>query len=1004
MPVDKTKLAGYNSQSYTNMQKSSNRQWGHLGNHPVKELHRVNRILKLSLILAIILMAGLFFGRSPGMLAQQAATEDVTILPLPVPTNVIGTYIRGASNDGKRLVLESINDYNGRNIDSNSEIWIYEVDSQRMIMITDTANIQETTNNADGTKTIKTLLKVDNFVPAISGDGTRIAFMSNAALGGTTNADGNFEIYLAEIPRGQTTATIRRITNTGANFTDEVLKEIASNYAPSISDDGRTIAFLSTRFFFNAIDGGPAAFTALKEGPNATEPDGNAEVFVYQESTRQYTQVTATRDIDATANFAVKGFNAAPYLSGNGRVLTFLSGFNFPGASANKNTDLNGEIFIHKLGDAVNTVTQVTQTNARSVIPINGPENVLAASTRPLNFDGTKMVFESSGDFAGKNSDKTREIYLADLSGATPSFQQLTNQTTIDFLKTDFGFFPSLNSSGSHVIFSSILNLAPVTTSSVTTDNGDGSREVFRYNIATGKFTQLTFTPLSDQYADQRENRTNAFINNAGNLASFSFESRSLLPAGPILSDLFQAQVRPVTGANSEVPKIANAASYDSTQVARGSLAAIFGTQLSQVTATAASANLPFELNGVTVKVAGIASQLIYVSPGQINLVVPPNVAAADAVDYSINNNGIVSSGKIKVVNIAPGVFTVTGDGKGRAAAQCGQISPDGLTFPLTAPPCDVGNTSQFNTLVLYVTGVRNAQSLTVKIGSQTLLPSYVGPQPDFPGLDQINVTLVSELAAQLDQEIIVSATNVSTVDSNKSAVSFTAAAPAITMLNAASFDGGVVATGSLAIIQGTDLAAATVTATGSELPFTLGGVSATVAGQPARLSAVSSTTITLLVPDNLKEADLAEVVIDNAGKKARGRVKILKAAAGLFTKSNDGSGPAVARCGVLNADGTVTYTDPPCAVGTEAAPKFLRLVGTGWRFANSVTVKIGESDVTTVAAGPLAGVPGNDFIDLRLVPALLGKTDLDIIVTTKVADASRTSRTGVKISFTSSN
>jgi uncharacterized protein (TIGR03437 family) len=180
--------------------------------------------------------------------------------------------------------------------------------------------------------------------------------------------------------------------------------------------------------------------------------------------------------------------------------------------------------------------------------------------------------------------------------------------------------------------------------------------------------------------------------------------------------------------------------------------------------------------------------------------------------------------------------------------------------------------------------------------------------------------------------------------------------------------------------------------------------VSATVAGQPARLSSVSASSITLLVPDNLKEADLAEVVIDNAGKKARGRVKILKAAAGLFTKSNDGSGPAVARCGVLNADGSVTYTDPPCAVGTEAAPKFLRLVGTGWRFADSVTVKIGESDVTTVAAGPLAGVPGNDFIDLRLVPALLGKTDLDIIVTTKVADASRTSRTGVKISFTSSN
>ncbi len=964
----------------------------------------MNRILKFSLILAIIITASLFFWRSPGMQAQQAATEDVTILPLPVPENVIGTYIRGASNDGKRLVLESINDYNGRNIDSNTEIWIYEVDTRQMIMITDTAYIQQNTTNADGTTTVKTLLKVDNFVPAISGDGTKIVFMSNAALGGTTNEDGNFEIYVADIPRGQTTPTYKRITNTGANFTDEVLKEIASNYSPTISDDGRTIAFLSTRFFFNAIDGGPAAFTVVKEGANSTEPDGNAEVLIYQEGTRQFSQVTATRDIDATANFAVKGFNAAPYLSGNGRVLAFLSGFNFPGATANKNTDFNGEIFIHKVGDAVNTVTQITQTNGRSAIPINGPENIIGASTRPLNFDGTRMVFESSGDLTGKNADKTRELFLADLSGATPGFQQLTNQATPDLVKSDFAFFPSLNSVGSYVVFSSTLNLVPATTSSVTADNGDGSREVFRYHIPTGKFSQLTFTPVSEQYLDQRENRTNPFINNAGDLASFSFESRSLLPSGPILSDLFQAQIRPVTATNSVAAKIANAASYDATQVARGSLVALFGTQLSTVTASAATAQLPYEFNGVTVKVAGIAAQLIYVSPAQINLVLPLNLAPAESVDFSINNNGVISTGKVKIVDVAPGVFTISGDGKGKAAAQCGKLSPDGLTFPLSAPPCDVGNASQYHTLVLYLTGVRNAQAVTVKIGDQTLIPSYSGPQPDFPGLDQINISLVTELAEKLDQEITVTATRVATVDSNKSTVSFTPADPSISTFNAASFDGGVVAMGSLAIVQGSNLAAATVTATGSDLPFILGGVSATVAGKPARISSVSSSSVTILVPDALTEADLAEVVIDNAGKKSRGRVKILKASAGLFTKTNDGSGVAVARCGVLNADGTVTYTDPPCAVGTEAAPKQLRLFGTGWRFADSVTVKIGDSDVTTIAAGALAGAPGNDFIDVRLVPALLGKTDLDIIVTTKVADASRTSRTGVKVSFTSSN
>lgn len=961
----------------------------------------MKRTLQFSFILVISLLVSALPGLQAGMQAQQTVTEDVTILPLPVPTNVIGTYVRGASNDGKRLVVESINDYNGRNVDSNSEIWIYDVDARSMIMITDTANIVETTTNADGTTTTTTKLTVNNQLPSITGDGTRVVFMSNAALGGTTNDDGNYEIYAADLPRGATTPTFKRITDTGATYTGETVKEYASNYAPTVSDDGKTIAFLSTRAIFAPIANGPATFSALKEGANNTEPDGNAEVFIYREATRQYTQVTATRDIDATAAFTVKGFNTSPFLSGDGQVLAFLSGFNFPGASANKNTDFNGEIFVYKAGSPVNTVTQVTATSAKAAVPFNGVETVLASGTHPLNFDGTKMVIESSGDFVAKNSDKTREVYLVDLSGTTPAFVQITNQATADQLKSDYGFFPSINAAGTNIVLSSILNLAPATTSSVKTDNADGSREVFRYNIAAAKFTQFTFTPVSDLVYDQRDSRTAAFINDAGNLASFSFESRSFLPAGPIISDLFQAVVRPVTSVNPEAAKMANAASYDNTQVARGSLVALFGSQLAGGAVNASSANLPFELGGVTLKVAGIAARLIYVSPTQINFVMPLNIASADAVDFAVNNNGVQSAGTVKVVDIAPGVFTVTGDGKGRAAAQCGQVSSDGLTFPLTAPPCDVGNQSQLNTLVLYVTGVSNTQAVTIKIGDVSLIPSYVGPQPDFPGLDQINVGLTTDLANKADLEITVSATTTVTVDSNKSNISFLPADPAISTVNAASFEASVVARGSLAIAQGTELAAAKVTATGNDLPFTLGDVTVTVAGQPARLSEVSPTAVTFVVPDNVKEADLAEVVVNNNGKKARGRVKTVNSSPGLFTTTSDGSGRATAKCGKVNTDGSVTYTDPPCAVGTEASPNLLRLFGTGWRFAESVTVKIGDSDVTTTFTGGQTGIYGVDIIDLKLVPALAGKTDVDVIVTTKVGEVSRITKSGVKISFT---
>jgi uncharacterized protein (TIGR03437 family) len=49
--------------------------------------------------------------------------------------------------------------------------------------------------------------------------------------------------------------------------------------------------------------------------------------------------------------------------------------------------------------------------------------------------------------------------------------------------------------------------------------------------------------------------------------------------------------------------------------------------------------------------------------------------------------------------------------------------------------------------LVLYGTGVRHYQSpVTVTIGNQTVAATYAGAQPDFEGLDQINVPLPATL------------------------------------------------------------------------------------------------------------------------------------------------------------------------------------------------------------------------------------------------------------------
>jgi uncharacterized protein (TIGR03437 family) len=959
----------------------------------------VKRIFLLSSILAILSIVASI----PASRAQQTPTDEVSLQLLPVPPNVIGTDVRGVSNDGKRIVFDSINDYNGRNVDSNKEIYVYDVDARSIIQITDTQDIKDPEDST------KTLFRINNETPVISGDGTKIAFVSNADFGDAKNEDRNYEVFIADLPRNSTEARISRITDTDKNDESEVVKEIFNNYTPAISDNGSVIAFVSTRQNFKAIPNGPQAFTVSKEGPveNPTDPDGNGELFLYDVANRRYTQVTVSRDVDATKDFVVRGFNSNPHLSGNGRVLAFLSGFNYAGANANKNSDFNGEIFIYRVGDPSNTFRQVTETSGNSAVPPNGVMNLLPAFTHPLSADGTRLVFESAGDLASKNSDKTREVFLADLGGASPTFRQITDQGTVDITKNDFNFFPSINSTGTFITFTSVLNLTPASSSSVKTDNADGSREVFRYDIAASKFRQITFAPLATFVFDQRNNTTEPFVDDSGNRVTFSFTANLVAPKASAIEDLFQALIRPVTATNSEESKLANAASFDSTQLARGSIAAAFGTRLANATVASTSANLPFELGGVTLAVNGLAARLIFVSSGQINFVIPNEIDNGDSVDFTINNNGVQSAGKVKIIDAAPGVFTTTGDGKGATTAQCGRVSPDGLGFLTSPPPCAVGNESQADLLIIYGTGWRNAAGIQVMIGDQSLTPSFAGPQPDFLGLDQINVNLTKELAGKTDLDVTVIVPAATNIESNKSKTSFKPFEEAITVLNGASFDALVVARGSVAVAQGMGLSNETASAAGPDFPLVLNGVRVTVADMPARLSFVSPAQVNFILPNDVKPAELVEVVVNNNGTISRGRVKVQDASPGIFTTTGDGNGSALARCGRVNADGSITFSDPPCSIGTEANPNIVRIFGTGWRFAESVKLKIGDTELTPTFAGaqPTVGgspTPGIDIIEAKLVGDLSSKTDVDVIITATSGGMDFPSKAGIKISFTS--
>jgi uncharacterized protein (TIGR03437 family) len=113
----------------------------------------------------------------------------------------------------------------------------------------------------------------------------------------------------------------------------------------------------------------------------------------------------------------------------------------------------------------------------------------------------------------------------------------------------------------------------------------------------------------------------------------------------------------PGTGPPPAVGATTNAASFTG-GVARGSIAAIFGTNLAGATAHAESIPLPRILAGARVLVAGVEAPLFFVSPLQINFQVPFEAPLGQAVPVQVVRDNVVGpTASLVVTDYALGVF-----------------------------------------------------------------------------------------------------------------------------------------------------------------------------------------------------------------------------------------------------------------------------------------------------------------------------------------------------------
>ena len=261
-----------------------------------------------------------------------------------------------------------------------------------------------------------------------------------------------------------------------------------------------------------------------------------------------------------------------------------------------------------------------------------------------------------------------------------------------------------------------------------------GTRQlvIVTFTVASGAARGMT--PIN--FGDQPVTREIAGVNGSVQPADF--------PAGKVT----------IAGALASV----SAASFMGATLAPESIVSAFGTLLATATQIASSLPLPTTLAGTTVRVRDsaareLSAQLFFVSPSQINLLMPAGLANGAATVTVTSGDGAVSIGATVLATVAPGLFTANANGQGVASGVALRVRGETQTFePIAqfdsaqnrfAPlPIDPGPEGDQVYLILFGTGFRNRSALAAVslTASGTAIPGlYAGEAPGLFGLDQVN-------------------------------------------------------------------------------------------------------------------------------------------------------------------------------------------------------------------------------------------------------------------------
>lgn len=505
----------------------------------------------------------------------------------------------------------------------------------------------------------------------------------------------------------QTVTVVRRLTNTPRE---------ALNLNPSLSDDGRTVVFESSSDVFGdghelasfhgvradvvngtfmeiaqgrmvsaalSRDAHVVAF-ASREDLVGENQDRNSEIFVFEGPVLK--QFTHTLNEN----------NFGPSITSDGRSIVF-NGRKISGDGSRIYVQRNTDLFV------IDTETQ-EETLIASAVP-----ELFVSQGRAVSNDGMRFVYSAS---VGPNQ---TQVFMLD--ARERSVRQLTQ---LGSRVTDVKLQPAISGDGKRVAFATRRR---VTTAS------DGSVELYVLDLPTGQMQQITNAPSSATA------EVVASLNFDGSLVAFNFPRVLSEPEVEDdfanNSEIYVATIapRPAFGSGT-VLNAASLGSSPATRIAPGSIVSFRGDAL-----------------GGKVTVNGQLAKVYYASPNEVIFVVPENVPLGPGEIIVTNADGFSSKAEVVISSTAPGVFTVSGDGKGE-----GIILDSDL---LTTGPFDPSNGKR--RLSIFATGVRHAASVSVTVGGQATTVETVA-RADLDGLDEIHILLPAGLSGAGSATLLVEA------------------------------------------------------------------------------------------------------------------------------------------------------------------------------------------------------------------------------------------------------